>query len=58
MPFPTAWDLPDPRVEPGSLVSLALVGGSLTLRYPRSPNDKQIILFFRSCLAAHRLLIP
>ena len=27
LPFPTQGDLPDPRIEPTSLVSLALAGG-------------------------------
>ena len=27
LPFPTQGDLPDPRIEPVSLVSLALAGG-------------------------------
>ena len=45
MPFPTPWDLPDPRVEPMSLVSLALAGGSLMLCHLRSPNSRSFCFF-------------
>ena len=31
MPFPTPGDLPDPGIEPASLVSPALAGGYFTI---------------------------
>ena len=34
LPFPPPGDLPDPGIEPESLVSLALTGGSLTTKPP------------------------
>ena len=34
LPFPPPGDLPDPGIEPASLVSLALTGGFLTTKPP------------------------
>ena len=34
LPFPPPGDLPDPGIEPASLVSLALTGGFLTTEPP------------------------
>ena len=38
LPCPPPGDLPDPGIEPASLVSLALAGGSLTLSRLGSPR--------------------
>ena len=37
-PFPPPGDLPDPGIEPGSLVSLALAGGFFTTAPPGKPS--------------------
>ena len=38
LPFPSPGDLPDPGVEPVSLMSPTLAGGSLPLESPWKPN--------------------
>jgi len=38
LPFPTLRDLPDPGIEPMSLVSLALAGGFFTTEPSGKPN--------------------
>ena len=38
LPFPTPGDLPDPGIEPESLVSLALAGGFFTTESPENPR--------------------
>ena len=38
LPFPSLGDLPDPRIEPTSLVSPALVGGFFTTEPPGKPE--------------------
>ena len=42
LPFPIPGTLPDPEIEPMSLVSRALAGRSLTTAPPRKPK---VILF-------------
>ena len=37
LPFPTPGDLPDPGIEPVSLLSPALAGGFFTTAPPRKP---------------------
>ena len=48
LPYPTPGDLPDPRVEPTSLVSLALEGAFFTTVLPgksrASHREKQFLL--------------
>ena len=41
LPCPSPGDLPDPGIEPTSLISLALAGGSL----PLAPRGKPIHIF-------------
>ena len=38
LPFPTPGDLPDPGIEPWSLVSPALAGKFFTAELPRNPS--------------------
>ena len=40
LPFPLPGDLPDPGIEPQSLASPALVGGSFTIVPPGNPSHK------------------
>ena len=42
LPFPIAGNLPDPEIEPMSLVSCALAGRSLTIA---SPGKSKVTLF-------------
>ena len=37
LPFPTPGDLPDPEIEPASLVNPALAGGFFTTALPGKP---------------------
>ena len=57
LPFPSPGDLPDPGIEPTSLVSPALAGGSLPLVPPGRPRcqDHQDICI--SGFAILRLLL-
>ena len=41
LPFPTPGDLPDPEIEPASLVSPALAGGFFTTEPPGSSGTKE-----------------
>ena len=43
LPFPALADLPDPEIEPVSLVSLALEAESLPLSHLRSPILRVVI---------------
>ena len=50
LPFPTPWDLPDPGLEPGSLVSPALAGRFFTAAPPGKLNTSdypKILLYSR-----------
>ena len=38
MPFPPPWDLPDPAIEPESLVASALAGGFYITGKPGNPS--------------------
>ena len=38
VPFPSPWDLPDPGIDPLSLMSPALAAGSLPLAQPGKPS--------------------
>lgn len=49
VPLPTPWDLSDPRVEPVSLVSLALGGSALTLQYLRSQTTDHFVFLLMLC---------
>ena len=40
LPFPSSGDLPDPGIEPASLVSPALAGGFFTSSTPISTSQK------------------
>ena len=46
LPFPPPGDVPDPRIEPASLVSPALAGGFFTPVPPGKPNVT--LIFFNS----------
>ena len=41
LPFPSSGDLPDPGIEPTSLVSPALAGGFFTTEPPGKPLNKE-----------------
>ena len=45
LPFPTPGDLPDPGIEPASLVSPALAGRSFTTGPPGKPNLRHHLTF-------------
>ena len=51
LPFPAPGDLPDPGIEPASLVSPALAGGFFTAKPPRRP-------LWAAWLINHRNLTP
>ena len=42
LPFPSPGDLPDPGIEPASLVSLALRGGVFTTEPPEKPSRQHL----------------
>ena len=44
LPFPSPGDLPDPGMEPVSLVSLALAGGSFDTAPPGKPLDASLVV--------------
>ena len=45
LPYPPPRDLPDPGIEPGSLISPALAGGFFTTEPPGKPLDNLQRLF-------------
>ena len=52
LPFPTLEDLPDPGIEPMSLVAPALAGGFFTTGLPGKPKLNHVVLRLvtQSCL--------
>ena len=44
LPYPSPGDLPDPGIEPGSLVSLALAGGFFTTVPPGKPSPIKSVM--------------
>ena len=61
LPFPTPGDLPNPGIEPASLVSPALAGGFFTTASPGkqegcSPAIKYFSLEMTYVISTHRLL--
>ena len=45
MPFPTPWDLPDPRIKSSPLESPALAGRFFTTKPPGKPVGYQYSLY-------------
>ena len=59
LPFPSPGDLPDPGVEPASLVSSALAGGySLPLRCLEIPLNDWFLYFLRKYVFIPLFIIP
>ena len=49
LPFPTPGDLPDPGIEPASLVSPALAGGFFTTAPPGKLKRKMVMPISQGC---------
>jgi len=50
LPFPSPGHLPDPRIEPESLVSPVLAGRFFTIEPPEKPFDIQYCILLSPCL--------
>ena len=53
LPFPSAGHLPDPRIEPESLVSPVLAGRFFTTEPPEKPFDTQYCILWEKTMAPH-----
>ena len=57
LPFPPPGDLPDPGIEPASLVSPALVGGFFTTESPGRPTEGFISSYLGKCPGGGECLV-